>query len=311
MRSSRLSRALLHRADGRLRTLCLLVPAALLAAACAAPGAAPSGSDSGGQTVSIGVADASENYWNVYKTKAAEAGITVNLVNFTDYNQPNPALSQGQLQLNEFQHLQYLANYNVKNNDTLVPIGATAVYPLPLYSLAHTSLDQIPQGGKVAIPNDPTNQARALLVLQSAKLITLKDGGNSLSTPNDVDTAASRVQVLPVDAAQTAANLNGVDAAIVNNNYATAANLGQDKVLYAEDPDSDAAKPYINAFVSRAADKDNPIYLKLAEIYHDPAVIEAAKRDLGSGGVFKTNDAADLQATTAQIEDTIRAAGRG
>ncbi len=103
---SRLSRALL-----------LLVPAALLAAACAAPGAAPTG-DAAGQSVSIGVADASESYWSVYKAKAAEAGITVGFVNFTDYNQPNPALSQGQLQLNEFQHLQYLANYNVKNNDT-------------------------------------------------------------------------------------------------------------------------------------------------------------------------------------------------
>jgi D-methionine transport system substrate-binding protein len=299
------------------RALLLLVPTLLLAAlagaACSAPGSAPSGDSGGGsgggRTVSIGVADASENYWNVYKTKAAAQGITVNLVNFTDYNQPNPALSQGQLQLNEFQHLLYLANYNVKNHDTLVPIGATAVYPLPLYSTTHTSLDQIPQGGRVAIPNDPTNQARALLVLQAAKLISLKGGGNSLSTPNDIDTAASKVTVLPVDAAQTAANLAGVDAAVVNNNFATAANLGDDKILFAEDPNSEAAKPYINAFVARSADKDNPTYLKLAQLYHDPEVVDAVRKDLGTSGVLKTNDAADLQATTAQIEDTIRKAG--
>jgi D-methionine transport system substrate-binding protein len=292
------------------RALLLLVPL-LLAGACAAPGTAPSGGsgNGGGQTVSIGVADASENYWNVYKSKAAAQGITVNLVNFTDYNQPNPALSQGQLQLNEFQHLLYLANYDVKNNDTLVPIGATAVYPLPLYSTTHTSLDQIPQGGKVAIPNDPTNQARALLVLQAAKLISLKGGGSSLSTPNDVDTAASKVIVLPVDAAQTAANLGGVDAAVVNNNYATAANLRDDQILYAEDPNSEAAKPYINAFVARAADKDNPTYQKLAQLYHDPEVVDAVRKDLGTSGVLKTNDAADLQATTTQLEDTIRKAG--
>jgi D-methionine transport system substrate-binding protein len=292
------------------RALLLLIPAAVLATACAAPGETPAGPAANGtQTVSIGVADAGESYWNVYKAKAAEAGITVNLVNFTDYNQPNPALSQGQLQLNEFQHLQYLANYNVKNNDTLVPIGATAVYPLPLYSTTHATLEEIPQGGRVAIPNDPTNQARALLVLQSAKLITMKGGGNSLSTPSDIDPAASKVQVLPVDAAQTAANLAGVDAAVVNNNYATAAKLGDDKILFKENPDSDAAKPYINAFVARAADKDNPTYLKLAAIYHDPAVVEAARKDLGSGGVFKTNDAADLQATLTQIETTLRTAG--
>ncbi|GAA4691985.1 MetQ/NlpA family ABC transporter substrate-binding protein [Pseudonocardia yuanmonensis] len=296
------------------RALLRLVPAVLLAAlagtACAAPGSAPSGDSGGdGRTVSIGVADASENYWNVYKAKAAAQGITVDLVNFTDYNQPNPALSQGQLQLNEFQHLLYLANYNVRNDDTLVPIGATAVYPLPLYSTTHASVDEIPQGGKVAIPNDPTNQARALLVLQAAKLVSLKGGGNSLSTPNDVDTAASKVTVLPVDAAQTAANIDGVDAAVVNNNYANAANLGDDRILFAEDPNSEAAKPYINAFVARAADKDDPTYLKLAQLYHDPEVIDAARKDLGTAGVFKTNDAADLQATTVQIEDTIRKAG--
>ena len=177
------------------RALLVLLPALALTAACAAPGSTPSssgGSTAGGEVVKIGVADGSENYWKVYKDKAAAQGITVEFVNFTDYNQPNPALSQNQLQLNEFQHLQYLANYNVKNNDTLVPIGATAVYPLPLYSTKHTSVDQIPQGGQVAIPNDPTNQARALLVLEAAKLITITGGGTSVSTPNQIDTATRR-----------------------------------------------------------------------------------------------------------------------
>ena len=294
------------------RALLVLLPALALTAACAAPGSTPSssgGSTAGGEVVKIGVADGSENYWKVYKDKAAAQGITVEFVNFTDYNQPNPALSQNQLQLNEFQHLQYLANYNVKNNDTLVPIGATAVYPLPLYSTKHTSVDQIPQGGQVAIPNDPTNQARALLVLEAAKLITITGGGTSVSTPNQIDTATSKVTVVPVDAAQTAANLASVDAAIVNNNYATAANLGADKVIFKDDPNSDSSKPYINAFVSRAADKDNPTYLKLAALYHDPEVETAARQDLGGDGVFKTNDAADLQATTAELEKVIRGAG--
>ncbi|MEJ3656265.1 MetQ/NlpA family ABC transporter substrate-binding protein [Actinomycetes bacterium KLBMP 9759] len=295
----------------RMRSLLALLPALALAVACAAPGSTPSGGGDGaaGTVVKIGVADGTENYWTVYKEKAKAAGITVELVNFTDYNQPNPALSQDQLQLNQFQHLQYLANYNVKNNDTLVPIGATAVYPLPLYSTKHTSVDAIPQGGQVVIPNDPTNQARALLVLQAAKLVTLKGGGTSLSTPAEIDTAASKVTVVPVDAAQTAANLPSVDAAIVNNNYATAANLGADKVIFKDDPNSDSSKPYINTFVSRAADKDNPTYRKLVEIYHDPEVLAAARKDLGDGGVFKDNDAADLQATTLQIQEQIKRTG--
>jgi D-methionine transport system substrate-binding protein len=289
------------------RAVLLALPLAVLAASCAAPGSAPSSSDSGSQVVSIGVTDASESYWYVYKEKAAAEGITVNLVNFTDYNQPNPALSQGQLQLNQFQHLQYLANYNVKNNDNLVPIGATAVYPLPLYSTKHTSVDQIPQGGQIVIPNDPTNQARALLVLQAAGLITLRGGGNSLSTPNEIE--SGRVTVVPVDAAQTAANLPSVEAAIVNNNYATAANLTAQQRIFADDPNSDSSKPYINGFVARAADQDNPVYLRLAALYHDPDVEAAIRRDLGDTGVFKTNDIADLQATTAEIENNIRTAG--
>ncbi len=289
------------------RPILLLLPLAVLATACAAPGSAPAPDDESGQVVSIGVADASENYWNVYKEKAAAQGITVNFVNFTDYNQPNPALSQGQLQLNVFQHLQYLANYNVKNNDDLVPIGATAVYPLPLYSTKHTSVEQIPQGGQVVIPNDPTNQARALLVLQAGGLITLKGGGNSLSTPNDIE--QGRVTVVPVDAAQTATNIQSVDAAIVNNNYATAAKLTDQQRIFADDPNSDSSKPYINAFVSRAADQNNPVYLQLAALYHDPDVEAAIRADLGDTGVFKTNDVADLQATTVGIQDDIRQAG--
>lgn len=284
----------------------LILAVALVAAGCSAGPTQGNGTD---RPVKIGVADAAEPYWQVYQSKAEQAGIKIELINFSDYNQPNPALAQKQLDLNEFQHLQYLANFNVQSNQTLVPIGATAVYPLPLYSTKHTGTDQLPEGAKVAIPNDPTNQARALLVLQAAKLITLAGGGNSLSTPADIE--SGRIEVVPVDAAQTANNLSSVDAAIVNNNYATAANLGTDKIIYADDVNAPEFKPYINAFVARSEDKDNPTYLKLAQLYHDPEVIEAVKKDLGAGGTFKTNTPEDLQQTLKTIEDQLRAKQNG
>ncbi|MEQ3554320.1 MetQ/NlpA family ABC transporter substrate-binding protein [Pseudonocardia nematodicida] len=290
-----------------LRALTLLIPAAVLAAGCAAPGTSTGDSDGDTRTVRIGVADGAEPYWNVFSEKAAAEGITVELVNFTDYNQPNPALSQGQLELNQFQHLQYLANYNLQNDDTLTPIGATAVYPLPLYSTTHTDLEQIPDGGQIVIPNDAVNQARALTVLQTAGLLTLTDGGTTTSTPADIDQAASKVTVTPVDAAQTAANLPSADGAIVNNNYATAANLTADQVLYAEDPDSDAAKPYINLFVARADQADDPDYATLVRIYHDQEVLDAARKDLGEDGVFRDNTPEDLQQTLAGIEQQLQA----
>jgi D-methionine transport system substrate-binding protein len=285
----------------------LVLPALAIALAALSACSAPTGaSNDSPSTVKIGVADAQLGYWKVFQQRADAAGIHVELVNFTDYNQPNPALSQGQLQLNQFQHLLYLANYDVRNHDTLVPIGATAVYPLPLYSLTHHSVAEIPAGGQIAIPNDPTNQARALLVLQAAKLITLKNGGSPLSTPAEIDQAASKVRVVAVDAAQTAANLASVDGAIVNDNYATAAHLGLDKIIYTDDANSAAAKPYINVFAARAQDKDNPTYLKLVAIYHSPQVQAAARPDLGPTTVFKDNDVADLQATATALQDTIR-----
>ncbi len=259
-------------------------------------------------TVKIGTTEASADYWPILIRLAADQGIDIQTVNFGDYTQANPALSQGQLDLNLFQHLLYLASYNVSTDDTLTPIGSTVVVPLGLYSQKHTSLDQIPQGGQVAIPNDPTNQARALLVLQQAGLITLKDGGNVLSTPAEIDAAKSKVTVTPVDAKQTVTSLASVDAAIVNNNFALDAELDPSKALYNDDPSQPEAQPYINAFVTRAADRDNPTYRKIAELYQDPAVTKAVVDASRDTAVIVNRPPAELQSILTGLEDTVRAA---
>lgn len=261
------------------------------------------------KSVTIGVADGAEPYWQVYKKVVKdETGVDVEFKNFSDYNQPNPALDQKQLDLNEFQHLQYLATYNTKNDKHLQPIGATAVYPLPLYSTKYDSPEQIPQGSQIAIPNDPTNLARSLIVLENAGLIKVKGGANSTSTPANVDTGASKVKVVTVDAKMTAQNLNSLAGAIVNNNFATAAKLSEDDIISQDDPSADSTKPYINAFVARDEDKSNPTLLKIAALYHDPEVVEAIKKDLGEGGVFKENTPEDLQAALKVIEDNMAGA---
>lgn len=260
------------------------------------------------KSVTIGVADGAEPYWQVYKQVVKEqTGVDVEFKNFSDYNQPNPALDQKQLDLNEFQHLQYLATYNTKNNKNLQPIGATAVYPLPLYSTKYKSPEEIPEGSEIAVPNDPTNLARSLIVLENAGLVKVKGGANSTSTPADVDTAASKVKVVTVDAKLTAQNLDSLAGAIINNNFATAAKLGEDKIIAQDDPSADSTKPYINAFVARDEDKSNPTLIKIAEAYHDPKVVEAIKKDLGEGGVFKTNGPDDLQSALKTIEDNMKA----
>ncbi|WP_432841923.1 MetQ/NlpA family ABC transporter substrate-binding protein [Dactylosporangium sp. CA-092794] len=147
----------------------------VVAAAAIVVAVVTGGGSTDAKTVRIGVTDAAQPYWKTYADLARQRlDVTVTFVNFNDYSQPNPALKEQQLELNEFQHIQYLANYNATAHDDLQPIGATAVYPLPLYSLNYTSVGALPDGAKVAIPNDAINEARGLLVLQAAGLLTLK-----------------------------------------------------------------------------------------------------------------------------------------
>jgi D-methionine transport system substrate-binding protein len=263
-------------------------------------------------TVSIGVSDASQPYWKVYSALAKKRlDVTVRLVNFSDYSQPNPALAQKQTDLNSFQHVEFLAVYNVTNHQDLQPIGATITVPLPLYSLTYHSVRDLPANAKVAIPNDQVNQARGLLVLQSAGLVTLRDGGTAFSTINDI--VSKKVRISTIDAAQTAGALQSgsVDAAIVNNNFATAAKLPASDRIAQDDPSSAAARNYVNFFAARKADAKNPLYLKLAALYHDPSVEKAVLESTGGAAVFSDATAAQLQAQLRRTEADARAAGVG
>ncbi|MGO1318659.1 MAG: MetQ/NlpA family ABC transporter substrate-binding protein [Galactobacter sp.] len=281
--------------------------AALSLTACGAGNDAEEAVGDDVKTITIGVADGGEPYWQVYKKKVKEeTGVEVKFKNFSDYNQPNKALNEGELEMNEFQHLQYLANSNVKQKQTLQPITATAVYPLPLYSKKYDSVEDFKKGDKVAIPNDPVNSARSLGVLSEAGLVTLKKPFSTVTTIADLDKDKSKVEIVAVDAKQTAQQVDGLAGAIVNNNYATAAKLSDDDIVTSDDPNSDVAKPYINIFVVREQDKDNKTLKAVADVYHDPEVEKAIVKDLGESGVFKTNDAKDLQDTLAEIEQDIK-----
>ena len=143
------------------------------------------------EKVVLGTVGASDPYWQVLVDAAADEGIDLEVKDFADYTQPNPALSEGELDINQFQHIVYLAEYNVANDDDIVPLGSTAIYPLGLYSQKVDSVEEIQDGDTVVVPDDDSNQARALLILQSAGLITLKDGGSIYSTLADIDESAS------------------------------------------------------------------------------------------------------------------------
>lgn len=257
-------------------------------------------------TVRIGTTEAGAKFWPILIRKAADQGITIKKVDFSDYNQPNRALSQGQIDLNYFQHIFFLANYNVENHDNLIPLASTYIVPLSIYSKKHTAISQIPAGAKVAIPNDDTNQGRALLLLQKAGLLKLKDGGSPLSTPADVLADQSKVSVTAVDASQTVTALPSVAASVINNGFALDAKLDPESALASDDPNSSESAPYINIFAARANDKDNATYLKVAQLWHDPEVTKTVTEESQNTAEIVTGKSqADLQTALDKLQTEI------
>ena len=291
------------------KVLAALAALPLLAglAACASPAAGDAGDD----VVKIGVVGKGDPQWAAFEEAAADEGIKVEIIDFSDYAQPNPALTEGELDLNQFQHIVYLADYNVSADEDLTPIGSTAIYPLGLYSLQYDSVDDIPEGATVAVPNDASNQARALLVLQSAGLIELKSGGTIFSDLADIDEAKSTVKVTALEASLTPTSLPDVAAAIINNDFVEDAGLTFEDAIAKDDPSDPNALPYVNIFAARADDAKNETYLKLVEIFQtDPEVQAGLVEASGGTGLPIATPVADLVDSLAKVESDTKAAKR-
>lgn len=296
------------------RRITTLAAAAVSAALIASLAGCASNTDSenesaagtAGETVKIGVVGKSDPQWTAFEKAAEAEGIDVEIIDFGSYEQPNPALAEGELDLNQFQHIVYLAQYNAASGEDLQPIGATAIYPLGLYSQKYDDVDDIPEGETIAVPDDASNQARALLVLQSAGLIELKSGGTIVSDLADVDTEKSKVKVTALEAALIPTALPDVAAAIINNDFVGDAGLSFDDAIAQDDPSDPNALPYVNIFAARADDADNETYLKLVEIFQtDQAVQDGVLEASGDTAVLLQTPAADLQASLDKVlEDT-------
>ena len=267
-------------------------------------GSSASGLGSADQPVKIGVVGASDPYWSVYADAAEEAGISVDIIDFAEYNQPNPALTEGELDLNQFQHLVYLADYNVSADEDLTPIGSTAIYPLGLYSDKYDSVDEIPEGATVAIPNDPSNLSRALGVLASADLIALDADDPTFATLDDVNEADSKVEITTLEPSLTATSLPDVAASIVNNDFLEPAGIDAADAIAQDDPTNPAAVPYINVFVSTADNADNEVLLELVDIYQNTqSVLDGVVEQSGGTAIITKTDVEELRSTLADIEE--------
>nr|WP_276934514.1 MetQ/NlpA family ABC transporter substrate-binding protein [Globicatella sulfidifaciens] len=264
-----------------------------------------------GEKVTVGIVPGSaEDVWQVVVDQAKAEGIEVELQFFTDYNQPNEALQNGSIDLNAFQHIAFLDNWNESNDGSLVPIGFTFVSPMGTYSEKIKSLDELPEGGTVAIPNDPTNGGRALLALELAGVLEIDDDAGILVTPEDITENPKNIKIVELDAAQLAATLPDVDAAIINTNFAIDAGLSlKDAIFVDADYPEKLSEKYKNSIVAREEDKENPLYLKIVELYQTDAVAQAIY-DTTNGGdkpVWENAPVIGGQTEEAATEETTEA----
>lgn len=215
---------------------------------------------------------------------AAKEDITVELELFTDYNQPNVALQNGSLDLNAFQHVAFLEDWNASNDGTLAPLGFNFVSPMGTYSEKISSLDELQDGDVVAIPNDPTNGGRAILALEIAGVIEVDDAVGALATTEDITDNPLNLQFEELDAAQLAVVLPDVAAAIINTNFATDAGLSLKEAIFvdADYPDQ-LNELYTNVIAATEETKDNETLIRIVELYQTEEVAQAIY-DLSNGG---------------------------
>ncbi|NNB52716.1 MetQ/NlpA family ABC transporter substrate-binding protein [Pseudomonas fragi] len=203
------------------------------------------------------------------KPALAKEGVNLKVKVFTDYIQPNVQVAEKRLDANFFQHQPYLDEFNKAKGTHLVSVAAVHLEPLGAYSSKYKKLDEIKEGSTVVIPNDATNGGRALLLLDKAGLITLKDKTNILSTPKDITANPKNLKFRELEAATIPRVLTQVDLALINTNYALEAKLNPEKdALVIEGSDS----PYVNILVARPDDKDSADMQKLVAALHTPEV---------------------------------------
>lgn len=198
-------------------------------------------------------------------------GYKVEITEFTDYVQPNTALSEGSLDANYFQHLPYLNEQNSSKGLNLVSVAQIHLEPMGLYSNKIKSLDELKDGASIAVPNDPSNEARALKLLASKGVIKVAEG--ELITPKDITENPKNLKFTELEAASVPRSIDDVDAAIINGNYAIPAGFEPSKdAIIIEDKNSEAAKPYGNIIAVKKGDENKEKIQALVKALTSPEV---------------------------------------
>ena len=228
--------------------------------------------ETSGETVTLRVgatpAPHQEILEQVVDTLAAQ-GITLEIVPYTDYLTPNVAVEEGEDDANFFQHITYMETYNAENNTHLVNAGSIHYEPMGIYAGRVESLEDLPDGAVIGIPNDPTNEGRALLLLEAQGLITLDDSSNLSATPNNIVDNPKNLQFEEIEAQTLPSSRPDLDLAVINSNYALGAGLNPTTdALAIESSDS----PYVNVLVVKEGNEDNAAVQALVEALHSDTI---------------------------------------
>ena len=296
-----------HNTLTKIITLALAAVLALSLAACGSKNSTDGSSDQPATTTTITIAASPTPHaeiLEVAKEILAAKGITLNIQIYNDYVVPNTVVEDGTVDANYFQHQPYLDDFNAENGTHLVSIAAIHVEPMGLYGGKQTSLDSIPDGAKIGVPNDTTNEARALLLLQENGIIKLKDGAGITATKNDIVENPYNVEIVEAEAAQLPNLLPDVDYAVINSNYAINAGLNpvNDSLLI-----EGSASAYANILVVKEGNETSPKALALKAALESKQVADfIAEKYAGSVVSVVENptdgydDSVDYDALTAQ-----------
>ncbi|MCZ0717586.1 MetQ/NlpA family ABC transporter substrate-binding protein [Aerococcus kribbianus] len=213
--------------------------------------------------------------WEYVAEKAKKENIDLEVVELNDYNQPNQALVNGSVDMNAFQHYAFLKQWNEESGENVVPIGLTFITPLYIFSDKIDSLDDLPENGQVIVPIETAIQGRALLALQTAGVIKLKDGGSTQSSLADITENPKNIEFVEVESAQAPRMIQDVDAAVLNGGFAEDAGLAIEDNIFtdADYLDTIPADRY-NLIAVREEDKDNETYRKIVDLYNSDDVAE-------------------------------------
>lgn len=225
------------------------------------------------ETIRVGVIGEDYDEWEHVADKVEDQGINLEVVAFTDYNQPNRALADGEIELNAYQHYIFLENFNEEFGSDLEAIANTIIEPLGIYSDEVTDVSEIEEGDEISIPNDVTNGGRALILLQSAGLIEVDPDAGITPTLDDVTDNPLDLEIVELDAAQTARSLGDVTAAIVNADMAVNAGFDPNQDAVFLEPIDENSEPYINLIAAQAGD-DREEYDIIIDAYQAEDTLE-------------------------------------